>query len=671
MVRTQSFNTARQRLVDQIRRQGIRDERVLDAVAQVRREAFVPPELEEFAYRDSPLPIGNEQTISQPFVVALMALVLDLKPTDRVLEVGTGSGYAAAVLSHLCAEVYSIERFEELADSAKARLIAEGFTNVHVRHGDGTRGWSDEAPFDAITVAAGGRDAPPPLLNQLVTGGRLVIPLGPQKSSQTLTRITKVGKDQFEEEDLGGVRFVPLIGISGWDGEESDWVGSPGPAGLTEPAIAKRIADVAERFDDIDSADLSPLLERIGDCPLVLIGEASHGTSEFYEMRARITRELIMHKQFDFVAIEADWPDASRIDRHVRQDIGDQPTWQAFSRFPTWMWRNQETLGFIDWLHDYNQDRTDPETKVGFHGLDLYSLHTSLQRVLEYLNNVDPDTADIARQRYGCLTPWQEDPQSYGLAAITGKYRDCEEEAVAILRDLLDRRLDYTLQDGTRYFDATRNAQLVVDAEKYYRMMYYGGVESWNLRDQHMFDTLQSLREFYGEKDGPAKGIIWAHNSHLGDASATEMGKRGEWNIGQLCREEFGNSAYLIGQGTDHGTVAAASAWDQPVETKRVRPSHDDSYEYLCHQSEASRFFLPLRQGSDSDLVEALRPSRLQRAIGVIYRPETELQSHYFHARMPHQFDEWIWFDETQAIHSLHETETRRHPPGHPFALID
>lgn len=668
---TADLITQRQRLVEQIRRQGIRDPRVLEAIGSVRREAFVPVDLEEFAYRDIPLPIGKEQTISQPFVVALMADVLQLEASDRVLEVGTGSGYAAAVLSHLCAEVYSIERFADLADSAKARLIAEGFDQVHVRHGDGTRGWPEEAPFDAMTVAAGGRHAPTPLLDQLAIGGRLVIPLGPHRSSQVLTRITKLGKDEFDVEEFGGVRFVPLVGVSGWDGEESDWDGRPEPAPLTEQQVPARIAEVAESFDSIESADLTGVLDRIGDCRLVLIGEASHGTSEFYEMRARITKELISQKHFDFVAIEADWPDASRIDRYVRGFENDQKPWQAFSRFPTWMWRNEETLRFIDWLREHNASQPNRDKRVGFHGLDLYSLYTSLHRVLEYLDDVDPETAAVARQRYECLTPWQEDPQSYGLAAVTGKYRDCEDEAVEILQDLLRSRLAYTKHDGDRYFDATRNAQLVADAEKYYRVMYYGGVQSWNLRDQHMFETLQSIRGFYDRKDGPSKGIVWAHNSHLGDASATEMGKRGEWNIGQLCRAEFGTSVYLIGQATHHGTVAAASKWGGAIQAKDVRPSRADSYEQWCHRSGVPRFFLPLRQSPDPELIDALRPSKLQRAIGVIYRPETELQSHYFHARLPHQFDEWIWFDKTHAIRELAAEHSRRHPPEHPFAFID
>jgi protein-L-isoaspartate(D-aspartate) O-methyltransferase len=298
-------------------------------------------------------------------------------------------------------------------------------------------------------------------------------------------------------------------------------------------------------------------------------------------------------------------------------------------------------------------------------------MFTSVQKVLDYLDDVDPEAARVARQRYGCLSPWEGDPQSYGWAAISGRYRDCESDAVSMLRDLMERRLEYTARDGRQFFDARRNAELVANAARYYRVMYYGDVQSWNLRDQHMFETVESLMQFYDRPDHQAKGVLWAHNSHLGDASATEMGKRGETNLGQLCREHYHDQAYLIGQGTDRGTVAAARGWDEPMETMTVRPAHESSFERLCHEAGQPRFFLPLRAPSDPELRAFLQPSRLQRAIGVVYRPQTELQSHYFHSRVPYQFDEWIWFDESSAVHPVTEQQARRHPPQHPFSLID
>jgi len=399
---------------------------------------------------------------------------------------------------------------------------------------------------------------------------------------------------------------------------------------------------------------------------LMLIGEATHGTSEFYRIRARITQELIARCDFNFVAIEADWPDAARINRYVQRASGEAARWQAFARFPTWMWRNHDVLSFIDWLREHNRSRQfDP---VAFYGLDLYSLFTSLHAVVEYLERVDPEAARVARRRYACLSPWEGEPAHYGRAVITGRYHECAQEAAAMLADLMERRMEYAQRDGEHFFDAAQNAQLVAAAERYYRIMYQGGAESWNLRDRHMFETLRSLFEFHGAR---AKGVVWAHNSHLGDAAATEMSRRGEINLGHLCRNAFGNEAYLIGQATDRGTVAASDAWDEPVKTMQVLPSHADSYERLCHDTGVPRFLLPLRELRGTAVGNQLEHPRLERAIGVIYRPQMERQSHYFEARLPKQFDELIWFDQTSAVNPLMEEEAHRQLPSHPFALVD
>jgi protein-L-isoaspartate(D-aspartate) O-methyltransferase len=377
-----------------------------------------------------------------------------------------------------------------------------------------------------------------------------------------------------------------------------------------------------------------------------LIGEATHGTSEFYRMRARITRELVARRGFQFVAVEADWPDAARVDEYVlgggrRTKLDFTP----FARFPRWMWRNEDVLAFVEWLRAYNAEHR--EKRVGFHGLDLYSMYTSIAVVLAYLQEVDPAAARVARSRYGTLTPWQKDPNAYGAAVLAGRYESSEHAVVAMLKDLLARRAEYTRADGESFFDAAQNARLVADAEKYYRAMYYGTAASWNLRDTHMFDTLRSLLAFYGSG---AKGIVWAHNSHLGDASATEMSARGEHNVGQLCRQAFGDRAYAIGFGTDHGTVAAASNWDEPMQRMSVRRSHPESYERLCHDAGVPAFSLALRDPARRALRDELLAARLERAIGVVYRPQTELGSHYFYAELPRQFDEYVWFDETSAV---------------------
>lgn len=669
------YENQRQRLVErELRYQGITSEAVLHAMCDVPREEFVARNLREFAYRNAPLPIASGQTISQPYIVALMTEALELSPDERVLEIGTGSGYAAAVLSRIAKEVYTIERIGNLAKTAQSRLKRLGYENVFVLHADGTLGWPDEAPFDAIVVTAGGPHVPDALLTQLRIGGRLVMPVGNDTDHQQLLRVIRRGEDDFERKVLGEVRFVPLIGVAGWEEEASGQ--SPGTQSnetenprTTKLSLPSLIRDAAEPFASIETADLQPLLDRIGDARVVLIGEASHGTSEFYRMRAEITKALVEQKQFDFVAVEADWPDAYRIHNFVTHEHRQEPhSWEAFSRFPTWMWRNQEVLNFIHWLRDFNLEKRPQEKRVGFFGLDLYSMFTSIHRVLRYLDGADPAAAEVARERYGCLMPWEQDPATYGRAAVTGRYRSCEKGVVQMLRDLVTRQTQEAVNDGDALFDAQLNAQLVADAERYYRVMYYGSDESWNHRDRHMFQTLLMLQRRYGAK---SKAVIWEHNSHLGNAAATQFGAHGQVNVGQLCREHFGDDMYAIGQGTDHGTVAAASHWDGEMEVKQVRPALPDSYERLMHLTEMDCFFLPMSKTNRPSLTSALAVPRLERAIGVIYRPETERQSHYFDVTLPDQFDEWIWFDKTTAIRPLSTEQLADHEPPHPFAIID
>ena len=652
---------------NQIAARGIRSAAVLGALRKVPREAFLPERLREFAYEDSPLPIAAGQTISQPYIVALMTDALDLAGGERVLEIGTGSGYAAAVLAEIAAEVYTVERIGELAEKAASTLTALGCRNVHVVHGDGTLGWAAAAPYDAIIVAAAGPEVPELLKQQLKVGGRLVIPVGSDPRAQELVRVTRTSNDEFKSEDLADVRFVPLVGKEGWAPEGQPLPSAPRPARLraAEGDIVSAIAAFAEPINSIAAADLDGLLERIGDAKVVLLGEASHGTSEFHRMRERISQELITRKGFRFVAIEGDWPDVARLDHYVRHFEYPPSEWTAFARFPTWMWRNTEVRSFVDWLHAHNAERT-PQRRVAIYGLDLYSLYTSIGSVLKYLDEVDPDSAQIARQRYGCLTPWQADPATYGHAALTGAYRTCENEVVQMLEDILHKQSDYAAHDGERFMDAVQNARLVTDAERYYRIMYYGSRASWNLRDNHMFETLKTLLNFHG---AAAKAIVWAHNSHVGDAAATEMSVRGEYNIGHLCREEFGNAAYSIGFGTHAGTVAAASQWDGPMEVKTVLPSLKQSYERLCHDTGRPQFMLPLRGRSAGEVRNRLAKPRLERAIGVIYRPETELASYYFQAVLPVQFDEYIWFNQTRAVTPLATRELEGLPDTYPFGL--
>ncbi len=655
-----NFASQRDRMVERhIRHRGIQSEAVLAAMRSVPREAFLPNELKEFAYEDSPLPIAEGQTISQPYIVAMMADALELAGGEKVLEIGTGSGYAAAVLSQIANDVYTVERIGQLADKAASTLSALGYRNVHILHADGTLGWPDHAPYDAIVVAAGGPQVPESLKAQLKIGGRLVIPVGADRRLQELMRVTRVREHEYKMEELADVRFVPLVGAEGWAAPMQR------AAKPMDGTLAAAICKASEKFASIESAHLGPMLARIGESRVVLLGEASHGTSEFYRMRARITRALIEKKGFSFVAIEGDWPDAARVDNYVRHSKVAAAEWTAFARFPTWMWRNREVREFVDWLRGHNA-HAKPAARVAFHGLDLYSLYNSIQVVLDYLETVDPKTAEVARQRYGCLTPWQSDPAVYGHATLTGQYQTCEKEVTSMLTDLLRKRGAYTEHDGERFMDAVQNARLVANAERYYRVMYYGSRASWNLRDSHMFETLKNLLSHHGKG---SRAIVWAHNSHVGDSAATEMSARDEYNIGHLCREQFGNACYSIGFGTHSGTVAAASNWEEPMQVKTVRASLAGSYERLCHETGDPRFLLPLRGLSRSSPIAGLMQPKLERAIGVIYRPETELQSHYFEAVLPRQFDEYVWFDETCAVTPLRSEELQGLPDTYPFGL--
>ena len=409
--------------------------------------------------------------------------------------------------------------------------------------------------------------------------------------------------------------------------------------------------------------DDDPLLELIGDARFVLLGEATHGTHEFYQERARITQRLIAEKGFTAVAVEADWPDAYRVNRYARAQADDADAAQAltgFKRFPTWMWRNTDVVDFVEWLRSYNDSLPSAASKIGFYGLDLYSLFTSIDEVLRYLDQIDPEAARHARARYACFDHFAEDSQRYGYAAGFGLSASCENEVVAQLRDLQTRAADYVRHDGAEgtdaFFYAQQNARLVMNAEEYYRTMFHGRISSWNLRDRHMAETLDALARYLSHTSGkPARIVVWEHNSHIGDARATEVGLQGEWNVGQLARERYGEEATrLIGFSTYQGTVTAASEWDGPAARKRVRPALAGSYEDAFHHTGLARFMVPLREKNPA--TQTLFDRRLERAIGVIYLPETERQSHYFYAHLPQQFDAVLHFDETHAVEPLELT---------------
>lgn len=425
------------------------------------------------------------------------------------------------------------------------------------------------------------------------------------------------------------------------------------PPGRTAdlPALIRQYAEPLPELHDDAFAEL---FDRYGDARVVLIGEASHGTSDFYRTRAAITRRLIERHGFNIVAVEADWPDAAQLDRFARLGAASAWSQSAFVRFPTWMWRNTDVSRFIHWLHHHNQPLADGQ-RVEFRGLDVYSLRNSIAEVLHYLDQHDPQQAQRARQRYGCLSPWQDDPARYGFYVEHGKAGSCEDAVVAQLNSLLGERLEAFAQDHEALFNAAQNARVVRAAEQYYRLMYRGSTASWNLRDRHMFDTLQALLKHRGPE---AKAVVWAHNSHIGNAAATAMGWRGEFNIGQLCRIAWERDAVLIGMGTDHGQVAAADDWDGEMHLKEVLPARTDSWEHQFHQAGLSAALLDWRDPRRQALREALSSPLLERAIGVIYRPHTELHSHYFQAVLADQFDAFIWLDETHPVKPLSAPDT-------------
>ncbi len=273
--------------------------------------------------------------------------------------------------------------------------------------------------------------------------------------------------------------------------------------------------------------DYDPLVERTVQSRFVLIGEASHGTHEFYRERAEITKRLIAEQRFTAVAVEGDWPDAYRVNRFVRGESDDEFAEEAledFRRFPSWMWRNTDVVDFVTWLREWNDALPADAAKVGFYGLDLYSLHTSIEAVVEYLDEADPDAAARARERYACFDHFGPDPQVYGYEAGIGGAESCERQVVEQLVELRNKAAELASRDGRiavdAHFYAEQNARLVADAERYYRSVFRGGVESWNLRDTHMAETLEALAGHLERTSGAATKAVVCGSS-ASDTAAT------------------------------------------------------------------------------------------------------------------------------------------------------
>ncbi|PLS78449.1 MAG: erythromycin esterase [Chloroflexi bacterium] len=428
----------------------------------------------------------------------------------------------------------------------------------------------------------------------------------------------------------------------------------PGRASGTRSADLKQVAiPLTGQAHDYDQ-----LLALVGDARFVLLGEATHGTHEFYHERARITQRLIAEKGFAAVAIEGDWADAARVNRYVQHRSGDTGAEQAlanFTRFPRWMWGNTDVRDLVEWLRAYNAGLPAATRRIGFYGLDLYNLGDSATAVVQHLERTDGQAARRARERYGCFAGLDQDPIRYGRATAMGRMPSCEVAVEEQLQELQERvasplrQLDAHAADDE--FDALQNARVVKHAEHYYRTLFTGGTNGWNLRDEHMTEMLETLAAHLGTAEQPGKVVVWAHNTHTGDARATELGERGDHNIGQLIRQRYPEQTVLVGFTTYTGTVIASREWDAPGELKQVRPALDESYSGLFHSLGLGNFLLLL---SEQPLApEMVGEPRLERAIGVIYLPETERQSHYFEARLSQQFDAVIHIDESSAVEPL------------------
>jgi erythromycin esterase-like protein len=406
-----------------------------------------------------------------------------------------------------------------------------------------------------------------------------------------------------------------------------------------------------------EAADYDPLLAMIGDARVVMLGEQTHGTHEFYRERARITQRLIQEKGFSAVAIEGDWPETYRVNRFVRARGSDETAEQALSgyeRFPVWMWRNADVLELVQWLRAHNDAQSDA-ADVGIYGLDVYSLGTSIDAVIQYLSQVEPAAAEQARGFYACFEPYDGDPQRYGQAAARNPGgASCEAHAAQVLRDMQQRaaRRPADPVAAEELFSALRNAHAVVNAEEYFRTLYQGSPSTWNLRDQRMAENLEALEAHLAAATGrPAKVVVWAHNTHAGDARHTETAAQGELNIGQLVRDRHGANARLVGFFTYTGTVFAAPGWDRPGRVYDLRPALAGSFGDVFHASGVGDFLLPL--AGESAVAAALAAPRLERAVGVVYAPQSERQSHYFTARLSRQFDAAVFFDVTSAVQPL------------------
>lgn len=642
------------KIIAQLKSKGIKSPLLLKAFQDIPAAFFLSKEQHPYNYEEINNEDKSQKIEPRVIVVAKMLEQLKIEGGEKMLAIGIDSVYILVILSKIYKEVFVVNANEVYVKWVLEVLKNENITNVFITSRNEKLGWKEKASFDAILIVSEFEKVPHNLKEQLKVGGKLLAPVGPDWAHIVFEIIQRVSKAEYKEEKSRDNFFIPNPKIMPEIGKKN----------FPEKEIVDEIRAKSVSFNTIKEYPIDAFLDRIGDSQVVLLGEASHGTSEFYLTRQEITKALIEKKGFNFVCAEADWSDAEQINNYVRNDFKQQ-NWMPFARFPQWMWKNNEVLSFVEWLKEYNRLH---QNKTGFYGLDLYGLQNSIELIINYLENVDTDLANLAKTRYACITPFMSNPAIYGKMVVSKQLESCEKEILKMLVDLLKNK--NKLDHSPEYFYAYQNANVVVDAERYYKAMYYGSAESWNLRDFHMFHTLNSLLSYFGTD---SKAIVWAHNSHIGNALATEMYARGEINIGHLCKEHFGDKSYHIGFGTHTGTVAAAHNWGDKMEVMQVNISLANSYEKLCHQSQIANFTLPLREkDSGKKLRELLSTPKLERAIGVIYRPETERMSHYFHAVLPSQFDEYVWFNTSKAVTPINTKSVQpKLLERHPFGLID
>jgi len=386
-------------------------------------------------------------------------------------------------------------------------------------------------------------------------------------------------------------------------------------------------------------ADLAPLLARATGARLVLLGDASHGSYDFYRVRTHITRRLLTDAGFSFVAIEGNWEGAAAVDRYVRNLPGAAPSaavaLQGLGSWPGWVWNNREMEGLIEWLRRFNLLRR-PEHRVAFYGIDLLGFTAALDRLVEH-----PTTAAAGRRLKDCLSPYLDDPLQYP-SALSQEAASCAATVAA-----LQEALTSAPQNGS--FETEQQLRIVTNAEAYYRSMATSAADAWNRRVAHFAATLEALLDHRGPN---SKGIAWAHNTHVGDARVTAMADLGMQSLGELLRQRYApNDLLLVGSAGYRGTVLSSRQWGAPVETFSLPPAIPGSFGELMHRTGlavAYWLFTPADRTAGP-----LAQRHGQRAVGVIYDPEFDARDNYLDTLLPARYDALIFVDTSTALEPL------------------